>query len=40
VVTDVRISGNNLQIKTRTIYPDSAEAESDWETIHVGTECE
>jgi len=39
VVTAFRVEGTDLQVKTRTIYVPKADAESDWTTVHTGTEC-
>ena len=39
VVTAVQVSGTLLQARTRTIYVPKADAESDWVTIHTGTDC-
>ena len=39
VVTDFRVDGTELQVKTRTIYVPKVDAESDWTTVHTGTEC-
>lgn len=40
VVTNVRVTATAIQIKTRTIYVPNADAESDWTTIHTGTNCD
>ena len=39
VVTAMRVSGNDLQYKTRSIYVWPAAAETDWVTWHAGTAC-
>ena len=39
VVTNWRVSGNTIQIKTRDIFVMPAEDESDWTTVHTGNDC-
>jgi hypothetical protein len=39
VVTDFRVEGVELQVKRRTIYVLEADDETDWQTVHTGTEC-
>jgi hypothetical protein len=39
VVTDFRVNGNTLQIKTRSVRVIPAGAESGWTTKHTGTTC-
>ena len=40
VVTDVRVSGLELQKKTRQVWVIKADAESAWTTWHTGTQCD
>lgn len=39
VVTNVRVSGLTIQIKTRSIKVMPVSDESDWTTIHTGADC-
>ena len=39
VLTDIQVSGNTLQKKTRTIKVIAAGTESGWTTFHTGTNC-
>ena len=39
VVTDVRVTGVTIQIKTRDLFGFWADDESSWTTIHTGTTC-
>lgn len=41
VITDFRVNGTTLQVKTRTvdIIPVDGQSESGWTTIHTGTTC-
>jgi len=39
-VTDIRVDGYSIQIKNRSIKVLDKEDESDWITIHTGTQCQ